>query len=100
MAEVLILEFEGVGETEYWAVNDALGIDMKAGTGDIPEGLLVHTGGTADDGRFVVTEIWSSREAQGAFMDSRLGAALAAGGVTAVPTVTWVPLIGFQTFGG
>ncbi|HEX3621920.1 MAG TPA: hypothetical protein VHT97_06370 [Acidimicrobiales bacterium] len=100
MAELLILEFEGVGEAEYWAVNRELGIDMVQKTGDIPDGLLVHSGGTADSGKFVVTEVWSSREAQGAFMQSRLGAALAAGGVTSAPTVTWVSLVAFQTFGG
>lgn len=99
MAEVLILAFEGVGEKEYWAVNGELGIDMARGTGDIPDGLLSHSAGTADDGRFVVTEVWSSRDAQGAFMSSRLGPALAAGGVTASPTVTWVPLIAYHTFG-
>lgn len=99
MAEGLILAFDGVGETEYRAVNSELGIDMDTGTGDIPEGLLAHSAGTADDGRFVVMELWSSRDAQGAFMSSRLGPALAAGGVTAVPTVTWVPLLAFHTFG-
>ena len=41
-------------------------------------------------------EVWSSREVQATFMESRLGAALAAGGVTAVPTVTWVALAGFH----
>jgi len=99
MAEALILAFEGVGEKEYRAVNGELGIDMDQGTGDIPDGLLAHGGGTADDGRFVVTEVWSSREAQGAFMANRLGPALAAGGITATPTVTWVPLLAYHTFG-
>lgn len=100
VAEVLILAFEGVGEAEYDAVDRELGIDMRTGTGDIPDGLLVHAAGMADDGKLVVTEVWSSREVQGAFMGSRLGPALAACGVTATPTVTWVPLIAFQTFRG
>lgn len=99
MAEGLILAFEGVGEDEYFAVNQELGIDMRAGTGDIPEGILAHSAGTADDGKFVVCEVWSSREAQGAFMSTRLGPALAAGGVTSTPTVTWVSLLAFQAFG-
>jgi hypothetical protein len=98
MAEMIILEFEGIGQTEYDAVNRELDIDMEAGT-NLPDGLLVHAGGTADNGHLVVTEVWSSRDAQGVFMQSRLGAALAAGGVTSAPTVTWVSLFGFQTPG-
>jgi hypothetical protein len=42
-----------------------------------------------------VSEVWSSRADQDAFMTSRLGAALAAGGVTAPPRVRWVPLAAF-----
>lgn len=99
MAEAVILSFEGIGQTEYEAVNSELGIDASTGEGDWPEGLLMHAGGTADDGSFVVIEVWSSREAQGSFMQTRLGAALAAGGVTAEPSVSWVPLLAYQTPG-
>jgi hypothetical protein len=99
MAEALILEFTGIGPSEYEAVNGKLGIDMTSGEGDWPAGLLVHTGGTADDGTFVVNEVWSSRDEQAKFMDTRLGAALAAGGVTAQPKVTWISLIAFHTPG-
>jgi hypothetical protein len=99
MAEAVILTFTGIGQSEYEAVNRQLGIDMSTGEGDWPDGLLAHAAGTSEDGAFVVTEIWSSREAQGAFFDTRLGAALAAGGVTAPPAVTWVSLIAFQTPG-
>jgi hypothetical protein len=38
-------------------------------------GLISHSFGTADDGTFVVQEVWSSRAEQGVFMESRLGAA-------------------------
>jgi hypothetical protein len=99
MPEALILEFTGVGESEYAAVNSHLGIDMKTGKGDWPAGLLAHAAGPTDDGTFLVTEIWSSRADQGAFMDSRLGAALAAGGISAVPSVRWVPLLAYHTPG-
>jgi hypothetical protein len=34
MPEVLILEFTGVSEGEYAAVNKHLGIDMQTGQGD------------------------------------------------------------------
>ena len=96
MPEALILEFTGVTEAEYAAVNKHLGIDMNTGQGDWPAGLLSHAAGTADDGTFVVAEVWSSRADQDAFMASRLGTALAAGGVTAYPKVQWVPLVAYH----
>ncbi len=96
MAEALILEFTGVGEAEYTAVNKHLGIDMQTGEGDWPAGLLSHAAGAAENGTFVVAEVWSSRADQGAFMQSRLGPALAAGGVTAAPSVLWVPLLAYH----
>ena len=76
MSEALILEFAGLGEAEYAAVNKHLGIDMQTGQGDWPAGLLSHAAGTAEDGTFIVAEVWSSRADQDAFMSSRLGAAL------------------------
>lgn len=98
MAETLILEFTGgLGEKEYAAVNRELGIDMETGRGDWPDGLLSHAAGMADDGCFVVSEVWASRADQQAFMDSRLGSALAAGGVQSVPSVRWVPLMAYHT---
>lgn len=99
MAEVVTIRFEGVGQREYEAVNRELGIDASTGEGDWPDGLLMHAAGIADDGSFVVTEVWSSRQAQASFAEGRLGAALGAAGVTAVPTVTWIPLLAYQTPG-
>ena len=54
MPEALILEFTGVSEAEYAAVNKHLGIDMQTGQGDWPAGLLSHAAGEADDGTFIV----------------------------------------------
>jgi hypothetical protein len=99
MAEAVILEFTGIGPAEYNAVNGKLGIDMNTGDGAWPEGLLSHAAGTSDAGTFVVVEVWSSRDAQAAFMTSRLGAALHDGGVTSQPKVTWVPLLAYQAPG-
>jgi hypothetical protein len=93
MAEGLMLAFEGVGQQEYEAVNDHLGIDLPSGKG-WPKGLLAHTAGTTDDGRFVVVEAWESRDAQAEFVSSRLGEALAAGGITGQPEVMWFSLLG------
>ena len=96
MPEALILEFTAVGEAEYGAVNKHLGIDMQTGQGDWPAGLLARAAGEADDGTFIVSEVWSSRADHDAFMTSRLGAALAAGGVTTPPRVRWVPLLAWH----
>jgi len=97
MAEAVVLEFSGVGETEYDAVNEKLGIDPKAGTGNWPAGLRMHAAGYSDDGTFIVSEIWTSRAAQAEFMHTRLGDALAAGGVTSAPKVTWFSVLAYQT---
>src|SRR5579862_1096327 len=99
LSEAVILRFVGIGQREYEAVNREVGIDMATAKGDWPEGLQMHSAGTADDGAFVVTEVWSSREAQARFMEARLGAALAAGGVTAPPAVTWIRLLAYHTLG-
>jgi hypothetical protein len=40
-----------------------------------------------------------AQEAQAEFMQSRLGPAMAAGGVTATPTVTWARLLAHQNPG-
>jgi hypothetical protein len=101
MTAAVILEFEGVTQKEYDAVNDALGFDPTSGQGDMPDGLLSHSAGHRDDGRFVVMEVWDSPEHQARFMESRLGAALQQGGVTEPPaSVTWIELIAHQSLGG
>jgi hypothetical protein len=96
MAEGLILEFEGVGRSEYEAVNAQLGIDAATGSGDWPAGLLFHAGG-AKPGGWVVFEVWDSQESQGRFMSERLGPALQAGGIDGPPTrVEWLQLAAWR----
>jgi hypothetical protein len=73
MSYGIVLVFEGVGAEAYWAVNSELGLDK--GEGNWPAGLLAHVGGPSATG-VVVSELWESKEAQEAFMASRLGAAL------------------------
>jgi hypothetical protein len=99
MAELLMLEFEGLDEKDYANVNAQLGLDPKTGAGDWPAGLVTHLAGLGEDGNAYVIEVWESQEAQADFMHSRLGPALAAGGVTAVPKVTWAGLLGHQNPG-
>jgi hypothetical protein len=100
MAELLILEFEGVNEADYRNVSAQLGIDVDTGNGDWPVGQITHLVGLGEGGRAFVVETWTSREAQAEFMENRLGAAMAKGGVTATPKVTWATLIGEHHPGG
>ena len=94
MANGLILEFDGVGADQYWAVNRALGIDVSTGAGEWPEGLLFHSSGTVPGG-LVVYEVWESQDAQAAFMNGRLARALQEGGITTAPSrVQWHDIVG------
>jgi hypothetical protein len=91
MPAAVMLEFEGVTLTEYAAVNKVLGIDYTTGEGDWPDGLVTHTAGLNEDGHLVVMEVWDTPEHQARFMEGRLGAALAQGGITGPPSrVTWI----------
>jgi len=88
------LEFEGVTDGEYFAVNKELGIDPESGEGDWPEGMLFHSAGLNADGHFVVTEVWDSVGDQESFMKNRLASALEKGGITEPPfSVTWIELV-------
>ena len=92
MAELLVLEFEGVDKEMYEKVNGILGIDSVSGEGDWPKGLLVHSAGRTANG-WMVTEVWDSREDQDNFMKSTLGAALQKAGVDKPPTkAEWTAL--------
>jgi hypothetical protein len=96
----LILKFVGMGRAEYDAVNAKLGIDQASGGGDWPQGLLSHSAGTGDDGALYVIEVWASREAQGSFLQGRLGRALQESGVAGAPQMTWIdPLFSYHTPG-
>ena len=101
MTAALILEFEGVTLQEYYAVNDALGIDAQTGEGDWPDGMVTHSAGINEEGRLVVLEVWDTQEHQAKFMEERLGEALAKGGVNEPPSsVTWIELAAHRQPGG
>jgi hypothetical protein len=97
MAAGLMLEFQGVGRSQYEAVNSQLGIDMETGEGDWPDGLMSHAAGPTGDGGFAVFEIWESQDAQGKFMETRLGPALHAAGLPEPSRVTWANLLAYHT---
>lgn len=97
MAYGIVLVFDGVGEDQYWSVNSELGVN-RDGTGDWPEGLTSHTGGATGSG-WMVAEVWTSKEAQQAFMGSRLGAALATVGLPEPSMVLESDIVNYQTPG-
>ena len=84
MAELLVLEFEGLGEADYEKINGILGIDHATGEGDWPAGMITHTAGPTETG-WIVVEVWETREDQDEFMTSRLRPALHEAGVAGPP---------------
>jgi hypothetical protein len=93
----IVMEFgDDVTKAQYDAVNEKLGIDNEAGTGDWPKGIKSHAGGTTPTG-FCVYEVWDSKAEYEAWMGGRLGAALGAVGVSAPVRVTEIDLVGFAT---
>jgi hypothetical protein len=96
MPAELILEFEGVSIDQYYAVNKALGLDADTGEGNWPDGLVTHAAGLNEGGHLVVLEVWDTPAHQARFMEDRLGAAIAEGGITGPPSVTWIELVSHQ----
>lgn len=95
MSEVLILEFRDVDPALYATVNSILGLDPATGAGVWPDGLVAHTAGEHLDGNGLsVFEIWESREAQEAFMSSRVAPALGQAGAPDPTRVEWMLLKG------
>ena len=99
MAEALVLEFEGYGVDDYEKVNGVLGIDMRTGEGQWPEGLLLHSAAIKPGG-FLIYEVWASKEDQERFMDERLGQALQEGGIEGPPARNeWLDLHSHHNLG-
>ncbi len=94
MPAELILEFEGVTDKEYFAVNEELGLDSTTGEGNWPDGLVAHSAGLNENGHLVVIEVWDTPEHQARFMEERLGQALVAAGIPGPPSaMTWIELV-------
>jgi hypothetical protein len=60
---------------------------------ETPSGAKLHVSGFGDDGLHVV-DIWESEQAFNAFMEQRLGPAIAEVGIPGQPEVTFFPLHG------
>jgi len=97
MSEALILEFRDASPELYDAVNTILGLDPATGAGAWPDGMTSHVGAEHADGNgLTILEVWESRDAQDAFMSSRLGPALGQAGVPEPVRVEWMPLKGYH----
>jgi hypothetical protein len=97
MAAGLLLEFEGINQGQYDAVNQKLGLDPKSGKGDWPPGMRSHAAGMSDDGTLVVTEVWDTQEHQATFMETRLAKALQDADVPPPSRLVWVDLVSYHT---
>jgi len=91
MADVIIIEVD-CDPALYPKVNEILGLDPGAGTGDWPKGLISHLG-AGGDGTVCVVEVWESRADQEAWMGT-LGPALAKAGVAEPRRMEWLSLLG------
>ena len=59
---------------------------VLAPSGEVPEACVYHVNGKLGDG-WCVLDYWSSRSAREAFMQSRVGPAVAASGIDAEPVI-------------
>jgi hypothetical protein len=75
----MLLEWDGVDESQYNRVNEQLALD------DNPvDGLLLHTAGPKPDG-WRVFDVWRSEDHFQRFVDQRLKPAVAQAGIQAEP---------------
>jgi hypothetical protein len=78
MAIMMILELEGVPPEQYARVSEKIGIASDA---DAPDGLISHVAAIDESGEMVIVDLWESEQALGAFVEKRLGPALAEAGI-------------------
>jgi hypothetical protein len=79
MAIGLSIRFADATAEQYDAINAEMGVED-----DMPDGLIFHAGGPIKDG-WGVLDFWDSRAQFDAFLESRIGPAIAAAGDAAPP---------------
>ena len=87
MAVVFIIEQPDVTREKYEDVRSQVVPDNR-----IPDGMILHLAGEVKGGGWRVVELWESEEAQGKFLQTKLGPAFQKAGVTTAPKITSFPL--------
>lgn len=88
MATIMSMHWREATPAEYDQARELVGWDR-----DVPAGAKLHVSGFSDDGLHVL-DVWESEEAFGAFMEQRLGPAIAEIGIQGQPDVMFFPLHG------
>lgn len=88
MAIIMQMHWPDATAEQYDQARERVGWDR-----DIPAGAKLHVSGVADDGLHVL-DIWESEETFNAFMEQRLGPAVAEIGIEGQPDVKFFPLHG------
>jgi hypothetical protein len=71
MAVAMLQMLQGVTKAQYEEVNEKMFGQSLPPTDQLPEGLVVHSAGPAENGWYIY-DIWESREAFQRFSDERL----------------------------
>jgi len=75
MAVGMLQMLQGVTKQQYDQVNEKMFGQWPPPTDQLPEGLILHSAGPAENGWYVY-DVWESREAFQRFMDGQLGPAI------------------------
>jgi hypothetical protein len=75
MAIAVLQMLQGVTKAQYDQVNEAMFGQSPPPTDQLPDGLVIHSAGPAENGWYIY-DIWESREAFQRFMDERLQPAI------------------------
>jgi hypothetical protein len=79
---VQIIAIPGTTEDDFRALDEK----VLAPTGEIPEACVYHVNGQLADS-YCVLDYWSSKAARDEFMQSQVGPAMQAAGITAEPSI-------------
>ena len=93
MALCIIMRFTNVDAARYDAVMAEL--DPRPGTASWPAGGISHVAGAGADGWYVI-DVWETQGQFDAFLQARLGPALAKVGGISPPQITALPVHNMQ----
>jgi hypothetical protein len=82
VAFVQIVAIPGVTESEFRALDER----VLGPSGEVPEACVYHVNGKFREG-YCVLDYWSSKAARDDFMQTKVGPAVAASGITAEPMI-------------